>query len=146
MRALQAIHGRERHSVLIGIVLVSLLKRRLAIRRVEGQILRTRYDETPAHAQLQRYTLIVLWRHIFADYVVGSVLVRMEAALWTEWISDKEKFDMCLYPRMAVLAEACWSGYAFAALQLSAAVYGRIDDLNRAHGCFLPPRSCRDKR
>ncbi len=45
-------------------------------------------------------------------YLRGKIM-GMEAALWTEWISDKEKFDMCLYPRMAVLAEACWSEPAF---------------------------------
>lgn len=41
-------------------------------------------------------------------YLRGKIM-GMEACLWTEWISDKEKFDICLYPRMAALAETCWT-------------------------------------
>lgn len=41
-------------------------------------------------------------------YLHGKVM-GIQANLWTEWIYDREKFDMCLFPRMAALAEAAWT-------------------------------------
>lgn len=41
-------------------------------------------------------------------YLRGKVM-GIEAKLWTEWIYDREKLDLCLHPRMAALAEAGWS-------------------------------------
>lgn len=32
-----------------------------------------------------------------------------EAAVWTEWIRNKEKYEFMLYPRMQAFAENCWS-------------------------------------
>ena len=41
-------------------------------------------------------------------FLHGKVM-GMQANLWTEWIYDREKLDMCLFPRMAALAEAAWT-------------------------------------
>lgn len=38
------------------------------------------------------------------DNILGQ-----EAAVWTEWIRDKEKYEFMLYPRMQAFAENCWS-------------------------------------
>ncbi len=32
-----------------------------------------------------------------------------EGELWTEWIADREKLDMQLFPRMQALSEICWT-------------------------------------
>lgn len=36
-------------------------------------------------------------------------ILGQEAAVWTEWIRDKEKYEFMLYPRMQAFAENCWS-------------------------------------
>lgn len=41
-------------------------------------------------------------------YLRGKVM-GLQASLWTEWIYDREKLDLCLFPRMAALAEASWT-------------------------------------
>ena len=41
-------------------------------------------------------------------YLRGKVM-GVQANLWTEWIYDREKFDLCLFPRMAALAEVGWT-------------------------------------
>lgn len=38
-----------------------------------------------------------------ADSILG-----LEGALWTEWIADREKVDMQLFPRMQALSEIAW--------------------------------------
>ena len=38
------------------------------------------------------------------DYVLGQ-----EAAVWTEWIRDTDKFEFMLYPRMQAFSENCWA-------------------------------------
>ena len=41
-------------------------------------------------------------------YLHGKVM-GIQANLWSEWIYDREKADMCLFPRMAALAEIGWT-------------------------------------
>ena len=41
-------------------------------------------------------------------FLHGKVM-GLQASLWTEWIYDREKLDLCLFPRMAALAEASWT-------------------------------------
>lgn len=36
-------------------------------------------------------------------------ILGQEAAVWTEWIRNKEKYEFMLYPRMQAFAENCWS-------------------------------------
>ena len=36
-------------------------------------------------------------------------ILGMEGHLWTEWIADRDKLDMQLFPRALALAEDCWS-------------------------------------
>lgn len=40
----------------------------------------------------------------FPDQVLG-----VEGHLWTEWVADREKMDICLFPRMEALAESGWA-------------------------------------
>lgn len=39
----------------------------------------------------------------------NSNVLGIEAPQWTEYISTKEKFDFCTYPRMLALAECAWT-------------------------------------
>lgn len=39
-----------------------------------------------------------------ADNILGC-----EGELWSEWIADREKLDLCSFPRMQALAEVAWS-------------------------------------
>lgn len=36
-------------------------------------------------------------------------IMGIEAPVWTEWISDRRKLDVTLFPRMAALAEVAWT-------------------------------------
>lgn len=38
-----------------------------------------------------------------------SQILGMEGHLWTEWIADREKLDMQLFPRALALSEDCWT-------------------------------------
>lgn len=38
-----------------------------------------------------------------------SAIMGVEGAVWTEWIADRLKLDVTLYPRMAALAEVAWT-------------------------------------
>lgn len=57
--------------------------------------LKKTYGFLPQNIKLKRSD----FAHIFGQ----------EAALWTEWIRDKEKYEFMLYPRMQAFAENCWS-------------------------------------
>lgn len=75
--------------------------------------------------------LISYGKHFYFDYPYGKTSLKktygflpqniklrqsdfahilgQEAAVWTEWIRDKEKYEFMLYPRMQAFAENSWS-------------------------------------
>lgn len=47
-------------------------------------------------------------KYNIVNYGNGSIL-GVEGTFWSEWIADKEKLEICMFPRMEALSEVAWT-------------------------------------